>query len=54
MARIALRVEVPEDFPDRYRQAVVRAADQCSVKKTLSDPPQITTELVVRTTPASG
>lgn len=47
MARIALRVEVPESFPTKYHQAVVRAADQCSVKKTLVDPPEITTELVV-------
>ncbi len=47
MARISLRIEVPESFPAKYHQAVVRAADQCSVKKTLMDPPEITTELVV-------
>jgi ribosomal protein S12 methylthiotransferase accessory factor len=46
MARIALRIEVPDTFPAKYHQAVVRAADQCSVKKTLVDPPEITTDLV--------
>jgi len=50
MARISLRVEVPESFPAKYHQAVVRAADQCSVKKTLMDPPEITTELAVSST----
>jgi len=46
MAQIALRIEVPDTFPAKYHQAVVRAADQCSVKKTLVDPPEITTDLV--------
>jgi ribosomal protein S12 methylthiotransferase accessory factor len=46
MAAIRLRIEVPHDFPDKYRKPLVRAADQCSVKKTLTDPPEISTELV--------
>lgn len=43
---IDLRIELPEGFPDKYRAAVVRAAEQCSVKKVLHDPPEMTIEAV--------
>jgi ribosomal protein S12 methylthiotransferase accessory factor len=46
MAAIRLRIEVPDGFPDKYRKPLARAADQCSVKRTLTDPPEITTEIV--------
>jgi ribosomal protein S12 methylthiotransferase accessory factor len=39
--RIELEVELPPDFPARYRQAVIRAADQCTVKDHLERPPVI-------------
>ena len=39
--RIDLDVQLPADFPDKYREAVVRAADQCTVKKHLLHPPAI-------------
>ena len=39
--RIDLDVQLPADFPDKYREAVVRAADQCTVKKHLLQPPAI-------------
>lgn len=38
---IGLEVELPGDFPDRYRDAVIRAAEQCTVKKHLEHPPRI-------------
>lgn len=41
LARVTLEVQVPSDFPPRYRDAVARAAATCKVKKTLSDPPEI-------------
>lgn len=47
LATIRLRIEVPENFPAKYHSALVRAADQCAVKKTLADPPEILTETVV-------
>lgn len=40
--RIELDVQLPADFPAKYRDAVVRAADQCAVKKHLERPPVIT------------
>lgn len=44
---ITLRIQVPPEFPEKYHKALVRAANTCAVKKTLADPPEITTETVV-------
>ncbi len=30
--KIRIEIHLPEGFPERYREAVVRAADQCTVK----------------------
>jgi ribosomal protein S12 methylthiotransferase accessory factor len=51
----AVRIDIalPPDFPPRYREAVVRAADQCTVKKHLARPPEVT--VTARTaTPAAA
>lgn len=47
---IRLGIELPEHFPQRYREAVVRAAEQCTVKKHLEHPPSITVRAVSRAT----
>lgn len=36
---IKLDIHVPEFFPDKYRKALIRAADQCAVKRHLHQPP---------------
>jgi len=36
---IWLDIELPIGFPERYREAVIRAAEQCAVKKHLEHPP---------------
>lgn len=41
---VHLTVHLPEGFPEKYKEAVVRAADQCAVKRAIQDPP----EFVVR------
>ncbi len=38
---IDLDIILPEDFPEKYREAVIKAADQCAVKRLLKDPPEI-------------
>ena len=38
---IDLDIILPEDFPDKYREAVLKAVDQCAVKRVLKDPPDI-------------
>jgi ribosomal protein S12 methylthiotransferase accessory factor len=38
---IKIDIHLPENFPDKYREAVVKAADQCAVKAHLLHPPKI-------------
>lgn len=40
IGKIAIAVKLPVDFPKQYREAVVRAANLCTVKKHLADPPE--------------
>jgi len=39
IARLALDIQLPPGFPERHRDAVVRAADLCAVKKHILKPP---------------
>lgn len=41
LEKINMAIQLPEGFPEKYRKAVIRAAGMCSVKKALSDPPEI-------------
>jgi putative redox protein len=43
-SHISFEITLPPGVPEKYRPAVVRAAEQCKVKKTLEAPP----EMVVR------
>src|SRR6056297_1443293 len=38
---ISMKLSLPKDFPEKYQRAILRSIDQCSVKKALSDPPEI-------------
>jgi ribosomal protein S12 methylthiotransferase accessory factor len=38
---VEVTIELPEAFPAKYADAVVRAAEQCTVKKHFEDPPVI-------------
>jgi putative redox protein len=48
IGRIAFDLRLPDGFPEKYEQAIVRAVDQCTVKRHIQDPP----EFVVRTSRA--
>ena len=37
---VNLKVNLPKDFPEKYKKAIVRAIDLCSVKKQLLNPPK--------------
>jgi ribosomal protein S12 methylthiotransferase accessory factor len=39
--RIEIDIKLPDEFPERYREAVIRSAQLCSVKKHLEHPPAI-------------
>ena len=39
-----MTIELPDTFPAKYADAVVRAAEQCAVKKHFEHPPVIRVE----------
>jgi uncharacterized OsmC-like protein len=41
--KIELQAILPDDFPEKYKKAVVAAMDQCAVKKHLNNPPAFST-----------
>lgn len=42
LSHVELLVETPESFPAKYREAIVRAVDGCSVKRAIRAQPEIT------------
>ena len=40
VSKVLLDIQLPPEFPEKYRTAVIRAADQCAVKKHFENPPQ--------------
>ncbi len=49
---LRFEVRLPPGFPDKYRAAVVRAIDQCAVKRHIVDPPRF--EVTVESAAAVG
>jgi putative redox protein len=41
VTRITFDIQLPPDFPEKYKTAVIRAAEQCKVKKHFEHPPVI-------------
>ena len=41
---ISMVIHLPASFPDKYKKSIIRATDQCAVKKVIVDPPEITVE----------
>jgi len=38
--KIDLEIQVPPEFPEKYRDSLIRSAELCAVKKHLENPPQ--------------
>jgi putative redox protein len=47
ISRIEIDIQLPQGFPEKYKDAVIRAADLCSVKKHLHEPPKIETRAII-------
>jgi putative redox protein len=47
VSEIQVTIELPAGFPAKYADAVVRAADQCAVKKHFENPPVIRVDSVL-------
>lgn len=45
--RIRIDIHVPESFPEKYRDALIRSAQQCAVKRHMDHPPQFAISTVV-------
>ncbi len=39
IGKIRIAVHLPTGFPDKYRKAILRAVDQCAVKRHIVEPP---------------
>jgi len=40
ISNFIFEIQVPQEFPEKYHDALVRSANQCAVKKHLETPPQ--------------
>lgn len=40
LAKVVIEIELPQYFPEKYRNAIEKAAGLCSVKKVIMDPPE--------------
>jgi ribosomal protein S12 methylthiotransferase accessory factor len=40
VVRIRIEIALPPAFPAKYREPILRAVDQCAVKRHLAEPPQ--------------
>ena len=39
LGKITFQINLPADFPEKYKESVIKAAELCAVKKTITDPP---------------
>ena len=45
--KIYLDIKLPAGFPEKYRDAVIRAAETCAVKRALDNPPAFVTSVII-------
>jgi putative redox protein len=48
IGKIELAIELPPDFPEKYKDAVINAANLCAVKKHILNPPEFIVKTVTR------
>src|SRR5512139_1653388 len=41
ISKIELEIQLPPEFPEKYKEAVIRSAEQCAVKKHIENPPRM-------------
>jgi ribosomal protein S12 methylthiotransferase accessory factor len=47
LSAVEIDIQVPASFPEKYREALVRAADGCAVKKAIQAQPEFRVKTVV-------
>jgi len=45
-SQMIIKLQLPQGFPEKYRGAIVKAMDQCVVKKHILNPPEISIHAV--------
>lgn len=40
LAKVAIDIDLPPGFPEKYRNAIIKTAELCAVKKAIMDPPE--------------
>jgi putative redox protein len=45
IGKISIEIQLPSEFPERYKRAIIKAVDTCTVKAQLLRPPVIEIEL---------
>ncbi len=48
LGKVGLTIHLPPEFPERYRKAIVKAAELCSVKKAIMHPPEFIVDYQVQ------
>ena len=46
-SKVYMDIKLPADFPEKYRDAVVRTAEGCTVKRALKSPPAFETTATI-------
>lgn len=46
IAKITFEVQVPKDFPEKYKKALISTVNLCAVKKHIADAPEFETVVV--------
>ncbi len=50
---ISLEIQLPPGFPEKYKDAFIRVAEQCAVKKHIENPPHMEVTTVFEAQPAA-
>jgi len=48
IAKIEIEIQIPPEFPEKYKEAIVKAAELCTVTKHLYSPPAIEVKTKVK------
>ena len=44
--KMSIQLELPHGFPEKYRGAIIKAMDQCAVKRSIQQPPEFEMTLI--------
>jgi len=49
ISKLAIEIHLPEDFPEKYEQAVIKAVNGCAVKIHMQNPPEFEVATLIGT-----